>query len=65
MNPAYDEAFDNFAPQAVRGNAAARQAWATDIVKKAAVASARLGLTAHATFSGIAGLAVDVSLAAP
>ena len=52
VNPAYDEAFDNFAPQAVRGNATARQAWATDIVKKAAVASARLGLTAHATFSG-------------
>ncbi|MCU6678084.1 sugar phosphate isomerase/epimerase family protein [Leclercia tamurae] len=52
VNPAYDEAFDNFAPHAVRGNAAARQAWATDIVTKAAVASARLGLTAHATFSG-------------
>ena len=52
VNPVYDEAFDNFAPPAVRGNASARQAWATDIVKKAAVASARLGLTAHATFSG-------------
>ena len=52
VNPAYDEAFDNFAPQAVRGNAAARQEWATRTVKQAAVASARLGLTAHATFSG-------------
>ncbi|MFW0974290.1 sugar phosphate isomerase/epimerase family protein [Leclercia pneumoniae] len=52
VNPVYDDAFDHFAPQAVRGNAEARQAWATQTLKQAAVASARLGLTAHATFSG-------------
>jgi len=52
VNPVYDDAFDHFAPQAVRGNVGARQAWATQTLKQAAVASARLGLTAHATFSG-------------
>ena len=52
VNPAYDQAFDAFAPAAVRGNPAARQRWAVESVKKAAQASARLGLTAHATFSG-------------
>ncbi|KKY90644.1 AP endonuclease [Enterobacter cloacae] len=52
VNPVYDDAFDHFAPQAVRGNAGARQAWATQTLKQAAVASARLGITAHATFSG-------------
>lgn len=52
VHPAYDAAFDGFAPPEVRGNAGARQAWATDILKQAAAASARLGLTAHATFSG-------------
>jgi sugar phosphate isomerase/epimerase len=52
VHPAYDEAFDGFAPESVRGNRAARQAWAVDQVMKAARASGRLGLTAHATFSG-------------
>jgi sugar phosphate isomerase/epimerase len=52
VHPAYDEAFDGFAPTAVRGNPSARQAWATDQMMKAARASARLGLTVHATFSG-------------
>ena len=52
VNPAYDEAFDAFAPNALRGHPGARQAWAVDQVKKAARASRRLGLTAHATFSG-------------
>src|SRR5213075_970985 len=52
VHPAYDEAFDGFAPAAVRGNRAARQAWAIDQLMKAAHASKRLGLTAHATFSG-------------
>jgi hypothetical protein len=36
----------------VRGNPAARQRWAVESVKQAAQASARLGLKAHATFSG-------------
>lgn len=52
VNPVYSEAFDHFAPAFVRGNEAARQAWATEKLKQAAVASARLGLKAHATFSG-------------
>ena len=52
VHPAYDEAFDGFAPAAVRGNPSARQAWAVEQLMKAARASARLGLTAHATFSG-------------
>ena len=52
VHPAYDEAFDSFAPAAVRGNRTARQAWAIDQLMKAARASRRLGLAAHATFSG-------------
>lgn len=52
VHPAYDLAFDNFAPEAVRGNPSARQAWATQALKQAAAASEKLGLTAHATFSG-------------
>lgn len=52
VHPAYDAAFDGFAPEGVRGNPAARQAWAVDQLLKAARASKRLGLTAHATFSG-------------
>jgi sugar phosphate isomerase/epimerase len=52
VHPAYDELFDGFAPEQVRGNPAARQAWAVEQVKLAAKASRRLGLNAHATFSG-------------
>jgi sugar phosphate isomerase/epimerase len=52
VHPAYDAAFDGFAPEAMRGNPAARQAWAVDQLLKAARASRRLGLAAHATFSG-------------
>ena len=52
VHPAYDAAFDGFAPEAVRGNPAARQAWAVEKVMQAAVASKNLGLKAHATFSG-------------
>jgi sugar phosphate isomerase/epimerase len=52
VHPAYDELFDGFAPEAVRGNPAARQAWAVEQVKMGARASQRLGLKAHATFSG-------------
>lgn len=52
VHPAYDQAFDGFAPEAVRSKPAARQDWAMDQVRKAARASARLGLAAHATFSG-------------
>jgi sugar phosphate isomerase/epimerase len=52
VHPAYDLAFDGFAPAAVRGNPRARQEWATTQLLLAAKASRHLGLTAHATFSG-------------
>ncbi|PHY21520.1 sugar phosphate isomerase/epimerase [Caulobacter sp. BP25] len=52
VHPAYDELFDGFAPPELRGKPQARQEWAVGQVKAAAVASRRLGLNAHATFSG-------------
>lgn len=52
VHPAFDAQFDGFAPAAVHGNPKARQEWAVQQVKNAALASRRLGLTAHATFSG-------------
>ena len=52
VHPAYDDAFDGFAPPSVRANPQARQAWAIETLHQAAAASQRLGLTAHATFSG-------------
>jgi sugar phosphate isomerase/epimerase len=52
VHPAYDAAFDGFAPPAARGNPAARQAWAAEQLALAARASRNLGLSAHATFSG-------------
>jgi len=52
VNPAYDALFDGFAPEAYRNNPTARQAWAVQQVKYAAIASKNLGLAAHATFSG-------------
>jgi len=52
VHPAYDIAFDGFAPAAVRGKPKSRQEWAVEQLKLAALASANLGLSAHATFSG-------------
>ena len=52
VHPAYDTLFDGFAPAHVRGDPAARQAWATDQLLRAARASRRLGLAAHVSFSG-------------
>ena len=52
VHPAYDIPFDGFAAESVRGNPKARQEWAIDQMKKAALASKHLELTAHATFSG-------------
>ncbi|WP_370307455.1 sugar phosphate isomerase/epimerase family protein [Sphingobium abikonense] len=52
VHPAYDAQFDAFAAPHVRGNPAARQQWAVEQVQMAAVASRRMGLNAHATFSG-------------
>jgi len=52
VHPAYDVLFDGFAPEQVRGNRLARQAWAVEQLLFAAQASANLELKAHATFSG-------------
>jgi sugar phosphate isomerase/epimerase len=52
VHPAYDQAFDGFAPESVRGNRTARQAWAVEQLRLAAKASVNLGLKAHVTFSG-------------
>ena len=52
VHPAHDIAFDGFAPEHLRNNYAQRTIWAIETVKKAAAASANLGLRAHATFSG-------------
>jgi len=52
VHPAYDAQFDGFAAPHVRGNPAARQAWAVEQVTMAAKASRRLGLAAHASFPG-------------
>ncbi|ALG72796.1 AP endonuclease [Azospirillum thiophilum] len=51
-HPAYDALYDGFAPAEVHGRPDARQAWAVEQLYLAAKASANLGLTAHATFSG-------------
>jgi sugar phosphate isomerase/epimerase len=52
VHPAYDVMFDGFAEPTVRGNPKARQEWAVGEMLKAAKASAHLGLTDHASFSG-------------
>lgn len=52
VHPAYDTLFDGFAAPEVRGRPDARQEWAVEQLKLAARASRRLGLSAHATFSG-------------
>ncbi|HEX8611048.1 MAG TPA: sugar phosphate isomerase/epimerase [Telluria sp.] len=52
VHPAYDALFDGFAAPHVRGNPAARSAWAAEQLTLAAAASGRLGLAAHVTFSG-------------
>lgn len=52
VHPAYDAAFNAFAPGALRGNATARQEWAVDQVAKTIHASRLLGLDAMASFSG-------------
>lgn len=52
VHPSYNQQFDAFAPSEVRNNPAARQTWATEQLKNAALASRNLGLKAHVTFSG-------------
>lgn len=52
VHPAYDAMCDSFAPEALRGNPAARTAWALEQLKLSAVASRRMGLSDMGTFSG-------------
>src|SRR6188768_1429793 len=52
VHPAYDDLFDGFAPDNVKGKPKARREWAVQQLKYAAKASQNLGLNAHATFSG-------------
>jgi sugar phosphate isomerase/epimerase len=52
VHPAFDPAFDAFAPKLIMGNPKARTEWAVQQLHYAAKASMNLGLTAHATFSG-------------
>jgi sugar phosphate isomerase/epimerase len=52
VHPAYDLLMDGFAPSDKRGKPAARTAWAIEQVKRAARASARLGLEAQVSFPG-------------
>ena len=52
VHPAYDAMFDAFGPPETHGDPAAKCEWATRQLGFAAQASARLGLNAHATFSG-------------
>jgi sugar phosphate isomerase/epimerase len=51
-NAAYDVLLEGFAPPEFTGNLKGWQAWAVEQLEFAAKASRRLGLTAHATFSG-------------
>ena len=52
VNPAYDQLFDGFAPEAYHNNPKARTEWAVQQLMYAAQASRNLSLDAHATFSG-------------
>ena len=52
VNPAYDTAFDAFAPDSVKGNPDARQKWAVDQVIKVAKVSRKLGLDMSVGFTG-------------
>jgi sugar phosphate isomerase/epimerase len=52
VHPAYDSAFDAFAPPSVHGNPKARQAWAVDQMMLGAKASRNLGLDASVSFTG-------------
>ncbi len=52
VHPAHDIMFDVFAPENLKGNYKGRTQWAVEQMKCAAKASNRLGLKAHATFSG-------------
>ena len=51
-HPSYDVLFADFAPANIREDLRARQAWAVEQLHFAAKASQRMGLSAHASFSG-------------
>jgi sugar phosphate isomerase/epimerase len=52
VSPAFDEAFDVFAPPPLRGRPRERQRWAVEQLGLAALASRNLGLTAAISFTG-------------
>lgn len=52
VHPAFDEAFDSFAPAHLHGKPKERQAWAVEQMKNAAKASRHLGLAGHVSFPG-------------
>jgi len=52
VNPAYDAAFDAFAPPQLHGKPKERQAWAVEQLLLAAKASRNLGLDATVSFTG-------------
>ena len=52
VNPAFDEAFDAFAPAKVHGKPKERQKWAVEQMMLAAKASRNLGLGASVSFPG-------------
>ncbi len=52
VHPAYDIAFDSFAPEHLRGKPAARQEWAIEQVKFAAMASRNMGIDRSVSFPG-------------
>lgn len=52
VHPAYDEAFDAFAPAQVHGKPKERQQWAVEQLLQGAKASRNMGLNSHVSFSG-------------
>lgn len=52
VHPAYDELFDNFAPNHCKNNPKKRTEWAVQQMKYCAQASRNLGIDVHGTFSG-------------
>jgi len=52
VHPAYDEAFDAFAPKEVHGKPAERQRWAVEQMLLSAQASKNLGLKSNVSFPG-------------
>lgn len=52
VHPAYADLFAGFAPDAIKGDVKAYSEWAESQLRMAAKASQKLGLKAHASFSG-------------